>query len=244
MCQLRFSSTNPYFDDSRHASHSCSNTATFYLYMLFIWLISFQAFIWYHQCFNRFCDCWKKRIWSGQETHISPILFPSKAFWLRAIEVFLAARVTLCTYGYMRLEKREEDLKVLRFCLLEQNKPDSWFAETAVVFSFIYLTVNRWTSCNTHATPPHATPSHFKLILQCNLRCLFMLLWCMSICHSAIFGWDNKVLLNLESWIPMGLSVFKTDRFIVSLCWLYSLCLSIQWLNCDVCVCFTCLLRI
>ena len=62
---------------------------------------------------------------AGKETHISPILLSSEAFWLRAIEVFLAARVTLYQYWRERLEEREEELKVLRFCLLEQNKPDS-----------------------------------------------------------------------------------------------------------------------
>ena len=62
---------------------------------------------------------------AGKETHISPILLSSEAFWLQAIEVFLAARVTLYKYGCVRLEEGEEELKVLRFCLLEQNKPDS-----------------------------------------------------------------------------------------------------------------------
>ena len=62
---------------------------------------------------------------TGQETHISPILLSSEAFWLQAIEVFLAARVTLYKYGCARLEEREEEGRVLRFCLLEQNKPDS-----------------------------------------------------------------------------------------------------------------------
>ena len=62
---------------------------------------------------------------AGKETHIPQILLSSEAFWLRAEEVFLAARVTLFKYGCVRLEKREEELRVLRFCLLEQNKPDS-----------------------------------------------------------------------------------------------------------------------
>ena len=62
---------------------------------------------------------------AGKETHISPILLSSEAFWLRTIEVFLAARVTLYKYGFVRLEKRDKELRVLRFCLLEQNKPDS-----------------------------------------------------------------------------------------------------------------------
>ena len=44
---------------------------------------------------------------AGKETHISPILLPSDAFWLRAIEVLLAARVTLYKYGCVRLEERE-----------------------------------------------------------------------------------------------------------------------------------------
>ena len=57
---------------------------------------------------------------AGKETHISPILLSSEA-----IEVFLAARVTLYKYGSVRLEEGEEELKVLRFCLLEQNQPDS-----------------------------------------------------------------------------------------------------------------------
>ena len=61
----------------------------------------------------------------GQETHISPILLSGEAFWLRAIEVFLAARVTLYKYGCVRLEEREGELRVLRFCLFEQSKPDS-----------------------------------------------------------------------------------------------------------------------
>ena len=43
----------------------------------------------------------------GKETHISPIWLPIEAFWLRAIEVFLAARVTLYKYGCVRLEERE-----------------------------------------------------------------------------------------------------------------------------------------
>ena len=46
---------------------------------------------------------------AGKETHISPILLSSEAFWLRAIEVFLAARVTLYKYGCVRLEEREEE---------------------------------------------------------------------------------------------------------------------------------------
>ena len=58
---------------------------------------------------------------AGKETHISLILLPSEAFWLRAIEVFL----TLCKYGCVTLEERVEELRVLRFCLFEQNKPDS-----------------------------------------------------------------------------------------------------------------------
>ena len=62
---------------------------------------------------------------TGKETHISPILLSSEAFWLRAIEVFLAARATLYKYGCVRLEEREEELRVLRFCLLQQSKPDS-----------------------------------------------------------------------------------------------------------------------
>ena len=62
---------------------------------------------------------------AGKETHISLILLPSEAFWLRAIEVFLAARITLCKYGCVTLEERVEELRVLRFCLFEQNKPDS-----------------------------------------------------------------------------------------------------------------------
>ena len=62
---------------------------------------------------------------AGKETHISPILLSSEAFWLRAMAVFLAARVTLYKYGCVRLEEREEELRVMRFCLLEQNKPDS-----------------------------------------------------------------------------------------------------------------------
>ena len=41
--------------------------------------------------------------------HISPILLPSEAFWLRAIEVFLAARVTRYKYGCVRLEERETE---------------------------------------------------------------------------------------------------------------------------------------
>ena len=57
--------------------------------------------------------------------HTSRLLLPSEAFWLRAIEVFLAARVTLYRYGCVRLEEREEELRVLRFCLHQQNKPDS-----------------------------------------------------------------------------------------------------------------------
>ena len=61
---------------------------------------------------------------AGKETHMSPILLSSEAFWLRAIEVFLATRVTLYKYGCVRLEEREEELRVLRFCLLEQNKSD------------------------------------------------------------------------------------------------------------------------
>ena len=32
---------------------------------------------------------------AGKETHISLILLPSETFWLRTIEVYLAARVTL-----------------------------------------------------------------------------------------------------------------------------------------------------
>ena len=58
---------------------------------------------------------------AGKETRISPILLSSEAFWLRAIEVFLAARVTLYKYGCVKLEEREreEKLRVLRFCLLE-----------------------------------------------------------------------------------------------------------------------------
>ena len=62
---------------------------------------------------------------TGKETHISPILLSSEAFWLRTIEVFLAARVTLYKYGCVGLGEREEEGRVLRFCLLEQNKPDS-----------------------------------------------------------------------------------------------------------------------
>ena len=46
---------------------------------------------------------------AGKETHISPILLSSEAFWLRAIEVFLAARVTLYKYGCVRLEERERE---------------------------------------------------------------------------------------------------------------------------------------
>ena len=61
---------------------------------------------------------------AGKETHISPILLSSEAFWLRAIEVFLAARVTVYKYGCVRLEG-EEDLRVHRFSLLEKNIPDS-----------------------------------------------------------------------------------------------------------------------
>ena len=56
----------------------------------------------------------------GKETHISLIL-SSETFWLQAIEVFLVACVTLYKYGCMRLEEREEELRVLRLCLLEQN---------------------------------------------------------------------------------------------------------------------------
>ena len=44
---------------------------------------------------------------AGKETHISIILLSSEAFWLRAIEVFLAARVTLYKFGCVRLEERE-----------------------------------------------------------------------------------------------------------------------------------------
>ena len=62
---------------------------------------------------------------TGKETHMSPILLSSEAFWLRAIEVFPAARIRLYKYGCVRSEKREEKLSLLRFCLLEQNKPDS-----------------------------------------------------------------------------------------------------------------------
>ena len=58
-----------------------------------------------------------------------------------AIEVFLAARVTLYKYRCVRL--KIEALRVLIFCPFEQNK--TLFAETPVVFSFICLTANRWT---------------------------------------------------------------------------------------------------
>ena len=56
---------------------------------------------------------------AGKETHILRILLCSEAFWPQAIEVFLAARVTLYKYGCVSLEEREEELRVLRFCLLE-----------------------------------------------------------------------------------------------------------------------------
>ena len=162
MCQLWFSDMNLYTDESRHASHSCSKTATFYLCILLIWLrryifkLSFDII---HALIGFVIA--EKTIWSRQETHISPILLPSEAFWLQAIKVFPAARVTLHKHGCVRLEEREEELRVLRFCLLEQNKSDSWFAETAVVFfSFICLTANHWTSCNTHDSSPCSAITH------------------------------------------------------------------------------------
>ena len=62
---------------------------------------------------------------AGKETHISPILLSSEAFWLRAIAMFLAACVALYKYGCVRLEEREEERRMLRFCLLEQDKTDS-----------------------------------------------------------------------------------------------------------------------
>ena len=52
------------------------------------------------------------------------------------------ARVTLYKYGCMRLEEEGRSESVLIFCLLEQNKPDSCFGETTVVFSFTCLTAN------------------------------------------------------------------------------------------------------
>ena len=51
---------------------------------------------------------------AGKETHMSPILLSSEAFWLRAIEVFLAARVTLhwvCEIG--RKRERTESAEIL-----------------------------------------------------------------------------------------------------------------------------------
>ena len=44
----------------------------------------FQAFIWYHPCFIRFCDCWENR----KETQMSRILLSSEAIWVWAIVVF------------------------------------------------------------------------------------------------------------------------------------------------------------
>ena len=46
---------------------------------------------------------------AGKETHISLILLPSETFWLRTIEVILAARVTLYKYGCVGLGEREEE---------------------------------------------------------------------------------------------------------------------------------------
>ena len=51
---------------------------------------------------------------AGKETHISPILLSSEAFWLRAIEVFLAARVTLYKFGCVKLEENRE---LTRLCV-------------------------------------------------------------------------------------------------------------------------------
>ena len=48
----------------------------------------------------------------------------SEAIWVLAIEVFLAARVTLNKYQCVRLDRRKENC-VLIFCELEQIKPDS-----------------------------------------------------------------------------------------------------------------------
>ena len=61
----------------------------------------------------------------------------------------------------MRLEKKEEKKKkeklgVLIFCLLDQIKPDSWFAETAVVFLFAWLQTTELLQ-HTPSTPHHHT---------------------------------------------------------------------------------------
>ena len=97
MCQLRFSDTNPYIDDSRHTSHSCSKTATFYLYILFILLrrYVFKFSFGTIRTLIGFVIAEKTVFEADKETQISPILLPSEAVWLRAIDVFLAARVTL-----------------------------------------------------------------------------------------------------------------------------------------------------
>ena len=43
--------------------------------------------------------------------------------------------------------------------------------------------------------------------------CVASLLWCMhNLPYVSLFGWDNKVILNLESWGQVGMCVIWTTR--------------------------------